>query len=150
MAENLNVEYYRNGDIIPQVQDEHEWASLKTGAWCYYENDPANGKKYGKLYNWYAVNDTRGLVPEGWHIPSYSEWRELIEYLGEDSAGTKMKSTSGWFENGNGTNSSGFGALGAGYRYVVHREYLIFYKVLGAYVRVYRVLHGRRMYRDIL
>ena len=70
---NLNVSRYRNGDIIPEVTDPKEWKNLTTGAWCYYNNDPKNGVIYGKLYNWYAVNDFRGLAPEGFHIPSYSE-----------------------------------------------------------------------------
>jgi uncharacterized protein (TIGR02145 family) len=117
---NLNVSTYRNGDIIPQVQDEEAWAQLTTGAWCYYRNDPANGTKFGKLYNWYAVNDARGLAPQGYYIPSDAEWDILLDYLGgADSAGTKIKSPSGWYRNGNGTNSSGFSALPCGYRYGV-------------------------------
>jgi hypothetical protein len=72
-TKNLNVSKYRNGDIIPEVKDPDEWKNLTTGAWCYYNNDPKNGVIYGKLYNWYAVNDFRGLAPEGFHIPSYSE-----------------------------------------------------------------------------
>jgi uncharacterized protein (TIGR02145 family) len=95
MSTNLNVSTYRNGDIIPQVQDEDAWANLTTGAWCYYENNAANGTKYGKLYNWYAVNDARGLAPAGWHIPTDGEWTVLENSLGDD-AGKKMKSTSGW------------------------------------------------------
>lgn len=70
---NLNVSHYRNGDVIPQVTDPNAWASLTTGAWCYYNNDPANEAVYGKLYNWYAVTDSRGLAPQGWHIPSKNE-----------------------------------------------------------------------------
>jgi hypothetical protein len=70
---NLNVSKYRNGDIIPEVKDPKKWANLKTGAWCYYDNDPKNGAIYGKLYNWYAVNDPRGLAPEGFHVPSKVE-----------------------------------------------------------------------------
>jgi uncharacterized protein (TIGR02145 family) len=66
---NLNVSAYRNGDLIPQVQDDDTWNKLTTGAWCYYNNDSSNGTKYGKLYNWYAVNDPRGLAPKGYHIP---------------------------------------------------------------------------------
>lgn len=94
---NLNVSTYRNGDIIPQVQDEDAWEKLTTGAWCYYENNASNGTKYGKLYNWYAVNDARGLAPQGYHIPSEAEWTKLKDYLGgRDVAGTKMKSVSGW------------------------------------------------------
>ena len=105
MSTNLNVSTYRNGDVIPQVQDKDAWAKLITGvgnpvnlgAWCYYENNAANGTKYGKLYNWYAVNDARGLAPAGWHIPTDGEWTVLSTYLGgEDVAGKKMKSTSGW------------------------------------------------------
>ena len=116
-SKNLNVSTYRNGDKIPQVQDDNAWAKLKTGAWCYYENKTANGTTYGKLYNWYAVNDPRGLAPKGYHIPKDAEWTMLTDYLGGDSmAGTKMKSTSGWKNNGNGTNSSGFNGLPGGYR----------------------------------
>ena len=97
MSTNLNVSTYRNGDVIPQVQDQVTWNNLTTGAWCYYENNAANGTKYGKLYNWYAVNDARGLAPAGWHIPTDGEWTVLSTYLGgEDVAGKKMKSTSGW------------------------------------------------------
>jgi uncharacterized protein (TIGR02145 family) len=96
-TKNLEVETYRNGEVIPQVQDANAWANLKTGAWCYYENNTANGTTYGKLYNWYAVNDPRGLAPQGYHIPSDAEWTILTDYLGGESvAGKKMKSTSGW------------------------------------------------------
>jgi len=117
MTKNLNVETYRNGDIIPQVQDSTAWANLTTGAWCYYDNDSSNGEKYGKLYNWYAVNDSRGLAPKGWHIPDEEEWFQLTDYLGgESEAGDKMKSRSGWYDDGNGTNSSGFSGLPGGTR----------------------------------
>lgn len=121
MSENLNVDKFRNGDPIPEAKTDEEW--VKAGknqqpAWCYYNNDPANGEKYGKLYNWYAVNDKRGLAPVGYHIPSNKEWTILTDYLGgEDLVGTKMKSTSGWEENGNGTNESGFSGLPGGTRY---------------------------------
>jgi uncharacterized protein (TIGR02145 family) len=76
MTKNLDVDRYRNGDIIPEVKDSIAWANLKTGAWCYYNNDPELGKIYGKLYNWYAVNDPRGLAPAGYHIPTDAEWTE--------------------------------------------------------------------------
>ena len=115
-SKNLDVATYRNGDVIPQVQDENAWENLTTGAWCYYDNDASNGTKYGKLYNWYAVNDPRGLAPNGYHIPTDAEWTQLSDYLGDGEAGTKMKSTSGWVENGNGTNSSGFSGLPGGIR----------------------------------
>jgi uncharacterized protein (TIGR02145 family) len=118
MKENLNVSHYRNGDVIPQVQDALTWQSLTSGAWCYYENNTANGTVYGKLYNWYAVTDPRGLAPEGWHIPNHSEWSTLGNYLGGNSvAGGKMKATSGWdVPNTGATNESGFTGLGSGYR----------------------------------
>ena len=120
MTENLNVDKFRNGDPIPEARTAEEWEKAgdnKQPAWCYYDNDPANGEKYGKLYNWYAVNDSRGLAPSSWHIPSDEEWRILVDYLGGvEVAGTKMKSTSGWIENGNGTNESGFSGLPGGNR----------------------------------
>ena len=74
MTKNLNVTKYRDGTDIPQVQDSATWVSLTTGAWCHYNNNPANDAVYGKLYNWYAVNDSRGLAPEGWHLPSDFVW----------------------------------------------------------------------------
>jgi uncharacterized protein (TIGR02145 family) len=123
---NLNVSNYRNGDLIPQVKNPTKWAALTTGAWCWYNNDSANGAIYGKLYNWYAVTDPRGLAPEGWHIPTDGEWTALSSFLGGDGvAGGKMKSI-GTIETGTGlwyapntdaTNSSGFTGLPGGYRY---------------------------------
>ena len=116
-TKNLDVATYRNGDAIPQVQDAAAWNILTTGAWCYYENNSANGTTYGKLYNWYAVNDSRGLAPTGYHIPTDAEWTILINYLGgEFVAGTKMKSTTGWEGDGNGTNTFGFAGLPGGWR----------------------------------
>ena len=117
-TENLNVEHYRNGDPILQVQDPTEWSKLTTGAWCYYENNSENGKTYGKLYNWKAVNDPRGLAPEGWHIPSDAEWTKLTDYLGgEKVVGDKLKATTLWDSPNTGaTNSSGFTALPGGIR----------------------------------
>ncbi len=121
MTHNLNVRTFRNGDTIPQAKTDEEWEKAdknKQPAWCYNENIATNGIKYGKLYNWYAVNDPRGLAPIGYHIPTNDEWTILINYLGgEDEAGKKMKSTSGWKDNGNGTNESGFSGLPGGYRY---------------------------------
>ena len=115
MSQNLNMDKFRNGDPIPEAKTDEEWEKAyknKQPAWCYYDNDPANGAKYGKLYNWYAVNDLRGLAPVGYHIPTDEEWTVLTDYLGgEDVAGEKMKSTSGWAESGNGTNESGFSGL---------------------------------------
>jgi uncharacterized protein (TIGR02145 family) len=120
MQKNLNVCKYRNGDDIPQVQDNTAWAALTTGAWCYYENNTANGPVYGKLYNWYAVNDPRGLAPLGYHVPTDAEWTTLTTFLGGEAvAGGKMKSTgtSLWLSpNTYATNSSGFTGLPGGSR----------------------------------
>ncbi|HIA05905.1 MAG TPA: hypothetical protein EYN71_04200 [Flavobacteriales bacterium] len=120
MAENLNVSHFRNGDPIPHVKTDEEWERAgdnKQPAWCYYDNDPAHGEKYGKMYNWYAANDSRGIAPKGWHVPSDAEWTALANYLGgRDVAGTKMRTASGWNENGDGTNESGFSGLPGGGR----------------------------------
>jgi uncharacterized protein (TIGR02145 family) len=120
MAKNLDVSRYRNGDPIPQVQDSVQWSNLTTGAWCYYANNTANGPIYGKLYNWYAVNDPRGLAPNGWHVPTNAEWTMLIDYLGGvDAAGDKMRSTGNQYwqnDNSDATNESGFSGLPGGSR----------------------------------
>jgi uncharacterized protein (TIGR02145 family) len=119
MQSNLNVSHYRNGDVIPQVTDPTAWSSLTTGAWCYYNNDTANGTVYGKLYNWYAVNDPRGLSPLGWHVPTDAEWTNLTGCLGGESlAGGKMKATTLWDSPNTGaSNSCGFTSLPGGVRY---------------------------------
>jgi len=129
ITRNLDVDRFRNGDLIPHIESKEEWEEAgKNGqpALCYYDNDPENGIKYGKLYNWFAVNDPRGLAPEGWHVPTDEEWTSLVEYLGgEDIAGHKMTSVEGWkdweesyekIKNVNGDNSSGFNALPCGCR----------------------------------
>lgn len=119
MSMNLNVTRYRNGDLIPQVTDPVQWANLTTGAWCYYNNDSANGRIYGKLYNWYALSDPRRLAPVGWHVPSDDEWGDLITFLGGvASAGGKLKSISDLWGSPNtgATNSTGFTGLPGGYR----------------------------------
>jgi uncharacterized protein (TIGR02145 family) len=119
MKKNLDVNQYRNGDPIPEVKDSTQWTKLTTGAWCYYNNDSANGKIYGKLYNWYAVNDPRGLAPDGWHVASDEEWTLLLTYLGgENVAGGKLKEagTTHWQSPNTGaTNETGFSALPSGY-----------------------------------
>jgi uncharacterized protein (TIGR02145 family) len=120
MSMNLDVAFYRSGDPIPQVTDPTAWVGLTTGAWCHYNNDPIQGNKYGKLYNWYAVNDPRGLAPQGWHIPSDAEWTILATTLGGASvAGGKMKEpgTFNWITPNTGAdNSSGFAGLPGGFR----------------------------------
>jgi uncharacterized protein (TIGR02145 family) len=120
MQKNLEVAFYRNGDPIPQVTDLTVWAALTTGAWCYYNNDPNTGFIYGKLYNWYAVNDARGLAPVGWHIPTDAEWTTLENSLGGASvAGGKIKEpgTTHWATpNTSADNTSGLASLPGGYR----------------------------------
>ena len=119
MQKNLNVSKYRNGDTIPQVTDQSAWGLLTTGAWCYYNNDPANGAIYGKLYNWYAVHDPRGLAPTGWHIPTNTEWNTVINLTDGAHAALFMKEvgTAHWVASNSGaTNSTGFTALPGGER----------------------------------
>lgn len=106
---NLTVTHYRNGDVIPQVTDPAVWASLTTGAWCYYDNDPANEAKYGKLYNLHAVNDPRGLAPEGWYV--------FDGLFSNVQNGGVMKTTTGWqAPNTGATNATGFSAVPGGFR----------------------------------
>ena len=124
MNKNLDVDKFRNGSPIPEAKTIEEWQAAgknKQPAWCYYENYAANGSKYGKLYNWYAVNDYRGLAPVGWHVSTDEEWTILENSLGDD-AGKKMKSSSGWSKNwftgedGSGTNTVGLTGLPGGLR----------------------------------
>jgi uncharacterized protein (TIGR02145 family) len=137
MKKNLDVATYTDGTTIPEVADQRVWAELKTGAWCYYNNDSANETTYGKLYNWYAVMGItvaedatptaaqiaarKQLAPTGWHVPSHEEWTTSTAFLGgnADSAGGKMKETgtAHWRSpNTAATNSSGFTGLPGGYR----------------------------------
>ncbi|UCE18385.1 MAG: hypothetical protein JSV84_16255 [Gemmatimonadota bacterium] len=137
MAENLKVTRYRNGDPIPNITSNSEWTHMSTGAYCNYANDAHNVPVYGRLYNWYAVNDSRGLAPEGWHVPTDGEWKQLEmdlgmsqseaddKYLRGRDEGGKLKAT-GTIEGGDGlwfspntgaTNESGFSALPGGDRY---------------------------------
>jgi uncharacterized protein (TIGR02145 family) len=124
MPNNLNVDKFRNGDPILEAKSTEEWieASEKgIPAWCHYDNKLSLGQEYGKLYNWYAINDPRGLAPDGWHIPSDDEWEELNNYIHEfangddlDAAARTIKNKSGWKLNG--SNETGFSALPAGKR----------------------------------
>ncbi len=120
MLKNLDVSEYRNGDPIPECTDSATWMTLKTGAWCYYNNDPANNTVYGKLYNWYAINDPRGIAPVGWRVGNDSDWTVLTDFVkGEINGGGKLKEagTSHWSApNTSATNESGFTALPGGYR----------------------------------
>ncbi len=99
-AENLDADRYRNGDPVRHAATEEEWRDAITkqeGAWCYYQNDEAKGKRYGKLYNWYAVNDQRGLAPEGWHVASDTEWQSLVDdFGGNGAAGSALRDRKGF------------------------------------------------------
>lgn len=137
MAENLKVTHYRNGDPIPNVTDSTEWANLTSGAWCDYDNNPVHVPVYGRLYNWYAVEDIRNIAPEGWHVSSDDEWKQLEMYLGmsqSDADDTKYRGTdesgklktTGTLEeetglwhlpNAGATNETGFSALPGASRY---------------------------------
>ncbi len=119
-TQNLDVSRYNNGDKIPEVRSAAKWAALTTGAWCWYKNDSANGAIYGKLYNWYAVNDPRGIAPAGWHIPTNAELDTLSAFLGGQAvAGGKLKETgtTHWLTpNTDASDSSGFAGLPGGSR----------------------------------
>lgn len=119
LTTNLNVVTFRNGDTIAEAKTDKEWetAGIKgEPAWCYYLNNACFGDHYGKLYNFFAVDDPRQLAPDGWHVPSDEEWLRMERFL-KDNHGDKLKAESGWFNGGNGTNESGFSALPAGMRY---------------------------------
>jgi uncharacterized protein (TIGR02145 family) len=120
MAENLKAIHYRNGDEIPNVADNTDWENLLIGGYCAYNNNDDYITTYGLLYNWYAVDDSRNIAPEGWHVPTYSEWQTLINNLGgQQTAGGEMKyaGTDYWLSPNTGaTNSSGFSALPGGFR----------------------------------
>jgi uncharacterized protein (TIGR02145 family) len=122
MSENLNVEKFRNGDKIPEAKNHSEWNAAcekHQPAWCYYNFNPAIEKKYGKLYNWYAIKDSRGLAPNGWKIPNSFDFNALHLFVGSDSlAASKMISqfTFNWPSNMNGNNQTGFTALPSGMR----------------------------------
>jgi uncharacterized protein (TIGR02145 family) len=127
MAENLNVSRFRNGDLIPEAKTNEEWKKAndeKKPAWCYYNNDPANGLNYGKLYNGYAITDLRNLAPDGWQVPDETGWNVLIKNSGGTTyAGQALKSVEIWkggedFKYSKGTNSSGFSGLPGGLRSV--------------------------------
>ena len=121
---NLKVSKYRNGDNIPTGLSNSQWSSTTSGAYAIYNNDPVNDGLYGKLYNHYAVTDSQGLCPTGWHVPSDGEWTILENHLGGSSvAGGALKNTAmqptpgGWASpNAGATNSSGFTALPGGLR----------------------------------
>ena len=123
MKENLKTTKYNNGDAIPNITDDMGWYNLymtKSGAYCNYDNVASNGDVYGRIYNWYAVNDPRKICPAGWHVPDRSELSTLSSFLGGESlAGGALKETgtAHWnAPNEGATNSSGFTALPGGDR----------------------------------
>jgi uncharacterized protein (TIGR02145 family) len=118
--ENLKVTRYNNGDIIPDVTDSLTWNHLSTAAYCDYDNTPSNSTIYGRLYNWYTVDDTRNVCPVGWHVPNGAELSVMLTLLGWDlNTGGNLKETgsSHWaLPNSGATNESGFTALPGGVR----------------------------------
>ena len=116
-AENLRTAIYLNGEAIPQNLSNGAWSSTDSGAMALRPTSPLDLTFYGSYYNWFAVDDARGLCPSGWHVPTDEEWTILTDHLGgEPVAGVQMKTTYGWNNDGNGTNSSGFSGLPGGYR----------------------------------
>jgi len=128
-AENLRTTTYLNGEAIPQNLSDGDWSSTTSGAMAFYNDDLIAQAAYGGLYNWFAVDDARGLCPSGWHVPTDGEWMTMEMALGMSEAdanstgwrgteqGTQMKTTYGWYDDGKlGANSSGFSGLPGGYR----------------------------------
>jgi uncharacterized protein (TIGR02145 family) len=132
MAENLKVKMYRDGTFLQNIENENDWSNAMIGAYCIYENGHAPSPPPGLLYNWFAINNSKGLAPDGWHIPTDDEWQKLEQSIGMSGAdamrngwrgtkeGDKLKvaSPNGWteFENVWSTNESGFTALAGGCR----------------------------------
>ncbi len=122
MQSNLKVSKYRNGEAIPTGLSDSDWQYTHKGAYAINENNNANDAIYGKLYNWYAVKDVKGLCPTGWHVPTKDEWDKLVSHLGgQVVAGGKMKSTTGWPPYSGTTNESGFTGLPGGVRIFIGR-----------------------------
>jgi len=132
MAEDLEVKHYNNGEPIPVIdcpreldnQKSEAWNGTRSGAMCIGKKPGRDvyvkgGRSTCTLYNWYALDDSRGLAPKGWHVPTKQEWLTLIDYLGGlEIAGNMMKSLNGWDTKyaSNGNNISGFSALPTGQR----------------------------------
>jgi uncharacterized protein (TIGR02145 family) len=134
MAENLKTTKYADGTPIPNVKNNSQWRLLKSGAFCNYDNSSLNEVTYGKLYNWYAVEDSSNLCPTGWHVPTDTEWYILTdfikssEYRNSEYLGVALKSTSGWEsccgDNLNGYDNYGFKGLPGGYRRLSNGKFL--------------------------
>lgn len=133
---NLNIHTFRNGDSITHAHSIEEWMELgkqKIPAWCWHENDPKTDSKIGKLYNWYAVNDPRGLAPEGYHIPNEKDWNTLIQYLGgELDAAPKMRIGKEWGDSiTSQDDKSNFAAIPAGW--IIAKPEVTTFSTEGAY-----------------
>jgi len=173
MAENLKVTHFNNGDEIPTGYSASEWDTIHDDAYAVYDDDPANAEIYGNLYNYYAVDDSRGICPPNYHIPTDDEWYVLLEYLGGDSgenwiiAGGKMKDV-GTIEDGDGmwyapnegaNNESDFTVIPAGFRlndgqYYENGYYGIFWSSTAEYYTnaffMWYLLHDEsRLYRGL-
>jgi uncharacterized protein (TIGR02145 family) len=115
--ENLRSDHYRNGDAILGNLSDAQWAQVTSGAQAVYNNDPANLATYGRLYNWYATVDARGLCPAGWHVPGAGDWTILASaFWGLNEAGVALKSSMIDTPPWDGTNSSGFSGEPGGIR----------------------------------
>jgi uncharacterized protein (TIGR02145 family) len=128
MIENLKVTHYNDGTAVSNITDDNTWKGLSTGAYCNYKNDASIATTYGKLYNWYAVTDTKKLAPKGFHIPTDAEWTTLYNYIGgdrQDGQKIQEQGTAHWSANTGATNSTLFTALPGGGR--------IFDSFLGAF-----------------
>jgi uncharacterized protein (TIGR02145 family) len=125
MAANLAATHYSNGDLIEEVTDNAQWVSTAIPAWCYFNNNVGNNVVFGKLYNGFAMEDSRNICPVGWHVPSNDEWETLMTTLGGASVAASAMRTTGNISDGTGfwplenvvsTNVSGFSAQPAGFR----------------------------------
>lgn len=131
MGANLRTTHYNEGSSIPNVTGNNDWRQLNTGAWCHYVNSVVDNDSHGKLYNWYAAMDVRGVCPLGWHVPTDAEWKQLESALGmsaveldaigirgeAEGVGGMMKATVSWNPpNAGATNQGGFSGLASGTR----------------------------------
>jgi uncharacterized protein (TIGR02145 family) len=136
MAENLKTTSLNDNTPLTEITDNAQWIATSSPAYCWFDNDVSNKSTYGTLYNWYTVNSGK-LCPTGWHVPTDSEFNIMEISLGmaADQAdlwgsrgtdhGTKIKNTTGWADNGNGTNTSGLSALPGGYRFGATGEFFL-------------------------
>lgn len=120
MTNNLDVDRFQNGDLIPHAVTTEQWiwaGDSGIPAWCYFNNDASLKWKYGRLYNWHAVADSREISPMGYSIPTKKHWQTLFdEFGGELEAGFALKSVEDWIMGAGGSNESGFNALPSGSR----------------------------------